>query len=160
LGLPRTHILLTTHNYISSIWRWGTSFVLSFKCINFFQFSLTQLIIQVKTSYVFRIKWAIIWPRNLKIQKKRVSTASRCEISNVNHVQVQLWMFQQTLETILCAFVKLLKATSSFVMSACPSVCPHRTTRLPLYRFSWNIIFVYISKICRDNSSFIEVGQE
>ena len=48
------------------------------------------------------------------------------------------------------------EATISFVMSACPSVRPHGTTRLPLDGFSWNLIFAYFfSKICQQNSSFI-----
>jgi hypothetical protein len=32
-------------------------------------------------------------------------------------------------------------ATICFVMSICPSVRPHGTTRLPLYGFSWNFKF-------------------
>ena len=49
-------------------------------------------------------------------------------------------------------FAKLRKSTISFVMS----VRPH----LPLDGFSWNLIFEYFSKICRENSSFIKTWQE
>jgi len=49
---------------------------------------------------------------------------------------------------ILGAFAKLLKATIRFVMSVCPSVCPPRTTRLPLDGFSCDLMFEYFSKIC------------
>jgi len=49
-------------------------------------------------------------------------------------------------------FAKLRKATISFLMPACPSVCPHGTTRHPLYAFSRNFIFEYSSKIYRENS--------
>ena len=52
------------------------------------------------------------------------------------------------------------KATISFVMSVCPSVLPLETTRQPLDGFSWNFIFAYFSKICRDNSSFFTIWQE
>ena len=52
------------------------------------------------------------------------------------------------------------KATISFVMYVCPYVCPHETTRLPLDVFSWNLIFQYFSKICRENSSFFKIWQE
>jgi hypothetical protein len=55
-------------------------------------------------------------------------------------------------EGFLGAVAKFRKATSSFVMS----VCPHGTTRLPVNGFSWNFIFEYFSKICRENSSFIK----
>jgi len=54
------------------------------------------------------------------------------------------------------AFAKLRKATISFVMS----VRPHGTTRLPLDGFTWNLIFDYFFKNCRENSSFIYIGQE
>ena len=40
------------------------------------------------------------------------------------------------------------------------SIRPHETTRLPLDGFSWNLFFEYFSKICRENSSFINMGQE
>jgi hypothetical protein len=40
------------------------------------------------------------------------------------------------------------------------SVRPHGTTRLPLEGFSWNLIFHYFSKICRENSISIKICQE
>ena len=40
-------------------------------------------------------------------------------------------------DKFLGAFANLRKATTSFVMS----VCPHGTTRLPLHRYSWNLIY-------------------
>ena len=55
-------------------------------------------------------------------------------------------------EGFLEAVAKLQKAASSFVMS----VRPHGTTRPPFNGFSWNLIFDYFSKICRENSSFIK----
>jgi hypothetical protein len=61
---------------------------------------------------------------------------------------------------LLGAFAKLRKATVSFVMLVRLSVCPHETTRLPIYGFSWYLIFEYFSKICRENSSFIKIWQE
>ena len=49
-------------------------------------------------------------------------------------------------------------------LSVCPPVRPffppHATSRLPLDGFSWNLIFENISKICRENSSFIKIWQE
>ena len=52
---------------------------------------------------------------------------------------------------------KFRKATLTFVMSVCP---PQRITRLPLQRFSWNLIFKYFLKICRENSSFVKICEE
>jgi len=63
-------------------------------------------------------------------------------------VYVEAWLNS----TFLGAFAKLGKATISFVSQ---SVCPHRTTRLPMEGFSWNFIFEYFSKVCRENLSFI-----
>jgi hypothetical protein len=56
------------------------------------------------------------------------------------------------------AFAKLRKATIVIVM--CQSVRPHVTTRLPLVGFSWNSVIEYFSKLCRENSMFINIGQE
>jgi hypothetical protein len=47
----------------------------------------------------------------------------------------------------LGTFAKLRKATISFVMSVCPPVCPHGTTRFTLYGFLRKLIFGYFSKI-------------
>jgi len=54
------------------------------------------------------------------------------------------------------AFAKLRKATISFVMSVRP---PYGKSRLPPDRFSLNLIFEGFSKICRENSSFAEIGR-
>jgi hypothetical protein len=63
------------------------------------------------------------------------------------------WHILQFLGT----FVKLPKATVSFVMSVYPSVRPHDTTGLPVDEFSLNLIFEYLSKICRENSTLIKI---
>jgi len=53
---------------------------------------------------------------------------------------------------LLGAFTKLRKATISFVLSVCLS--PLGIVRLPLDRFSWNLVFENFSKICRGNFEF------
>jgi hypothetical protein len=55
---------------------------------------------------------------------------------------------------------KLRKATISFVIAVRLSVCPHGKNRRPLDGFSWNLIFVYFSKICLESSRFIQIWQE
>jgi hypothetical protein len=55
----------------------------------------------------------------------------------------------------LGAFAKLRKAILSFVTSVCLSVLRRETTRLPLCRFSWNLIFEYFSKNGLENASSI-----
>ena len=62
--------------------------------------------------------------------------------------------------SFLGAFAKLQTATLSFLMSVHLSVRPLGTSRLSLDEFSWNLIFDYFSKICRENSGFIQVWQE
>ena len=56
---------------------------------------------------------------------------------------------------ILGAFAKLQKATLIFVVP----FLPHATTRIPLDRFSWNLIFEYRSKIWQENSSYVIMWQ-
>ena len=56
-------------------------------------------------------------------------------------------------QLFLGTFAKLRKATVSFVMSA----CLHATIRLPLDRFSSNLIFDYFPEICRENLCSIEI---
>ena len=55
---------------------------------------------------------------------------------------------------------KIAKVTLSFILSLCPSVCPHWTSPFQPDRFSWYLIFDYFSKICRGNSSLIKIWQE
>ena len=43
---------------------------------------------------------------------------------------------------------------------ACVCVRPHGRFQLPLDGFSWNLIFEYCSKRCRENSSFIKIWHE
>ena len=74
-------------------------------------------------------------------------------LSSYEHITGASWLF-------LGAFAKFLKATIIFVVSVGTSVCPHGTTRLPRDGFSWSLIFKHFSKICQENSSFIEIWQE
>ena len=46
---------------------------------------------------------------------------------------------------------KFAKTTISFVISVCPSVRPHGSSRLPLDGFLSDFIFEYFSKTCRQN---------
>jgi hypothetical protein len=65
-----------------------------------------------------------------------------------------LYMNTKHWTTLLGAFAKKnRKATISFVMSVCPSV--HTEQLSSQHReFSWNFIFEYFMKICRQNSKF------
>jgi hypothetical protein len=45
---------------------------------------------------------------------------------------------------LLSSFAKLRKGSS--YLSVIPPICPHGTTRLPLYGFSWNLIFEHLPK--------------
>jgi len=46
------------------------------------------------------------------------------------------------------------------LLVSCLFVCPHGTKRLPLDGFSWNLLFDYFWKICRERSSFMKIWQE
>jgi hypothetical protein len=62
----------------------------------------------------------------------------------------------------LGASAKSRKATVSFVMSVCMSVCTQGTTPLPLDGFSWNLVLrvFFFSKTCQENSSLIKIWHE
>jgi hypothetical protein len=56
----------------------------------------------------------------------------------------------------LGALAELRKVTISFVIS----VRPHGQTRFPLDGSPRNLIFANLSKICRENSSFMKIREE
>jgi len=56
--------------------------------------------------------------------------------------------------------VSKIAKSDYWLRHVCPTVRPHRITRRPLDGFSLNLVFENFSKICRENSSFIETGQE
>jgi hypothetical protein len=60
---------------------------------------------------------------------------------------------------LLGALAKLRRATVSFAISVCPSVCPHGATGLLLNVFQLNLIFGYFSKIYEylENSIFMKI---
>jgi hypothetical protein len=59
------------------------------------------------------------------------------------------WQMASRTDHLLDEFAKLQKATVSFIMYVHLSIHPHRTTRLPLDRFSWNLISEYFFKPCQ-----------
>lgn len=65
------------------------------------------------------------------------------------------------LTAIFSAFKKFRKVIIIFVMSVSPSVlCTYGRTRLPLERFSWNMVFAYFPKVSGENLSFIKTWEE
>ena len=66
----------------------------------------------------------------------------------------RLFPYTTLTDWFLVAFAKLRKAAIIYVMSVCPSVCPHGTTRLPADGVAWHLIFHYFSKICWESESF------
>jgi hypothetical protein len=61
----------------------------------------------------------------------------------------------------LGVFAKLRKATVMFIMSVRPSFLRlHDTSRLPLDRFSWNLILEHFSRIFRGHLTFIKIWPE
>ena len=50
-------------------------------------------------------------------------------------------------------------AKGNYYVSVSLSVCLHGPSRLLLDGFSWNLIFEYFPKICRENWSFIKIVQ-
>jgi hypothetical protein len=57
------------------------------------------------------------------------------------------------------ASAKLRKTTISFVMSACPSVRPHGTTRLPRYGFGCKLILSFFLENLRRKFTFMTMSR-
>jgi len=53
-----------------------------------------------------------------------------------------------------------MRLLASSCLSVFPSVCPHKTTRLPPDGYLLNLILEYYPTICRENSGFTTIGQE
>jgi hypothetical protein len=60
----------------------------------------------------------------------------------------------------LGVFSELWKATINFLVSVCLSVRPHGKARFTLDGFSWDLIFEYFSKICREKLTFVKIWLE
>jgi len=56
--------------------------------------------------------------------------------------------------------IRKIARSDYYLRHVCLSVRPHGTTRLSLEGFSLNFIFEDFTKICKENSSFIKIGQE
>jgi len=91
-----------------------------------------------------------------------LSDTLRCHASILGVAQDFRVQFYSSRTCVFRPVAKLWKASSCLPLrpSVRPSARPYGTTRLPLDRFSWNLIFKDFSKICRENSSFIKIGRE
>jgi len=108
--------------------------------------------------------WIVFGPLVLLLAGLLITTYCACGMtaavySMVRSSKSQLPQERQS-HRFLGAFAKLRKATISFVMTARLSVHPHGTTGLSLDGLSWDLIFEYFSKICRENPSLIKMWQE
>jgi hypothetical protein len=56
--------------------------------------------------------------------------------------------------------VRKIAKSDYYLRHVCPSVGPHGTSRLPVYRFSLNLVFEYFSKICGESLTFVKIRQE
>jgi len=68
-------------------------------------------------------------------------------------------------QPLLCAFAKFGEAIISFVMSVSSSVCPSVclsawNNSAHMDAFSWDLIYEYFWKICRENWLLIKIWQE
>jgi hypothetical protein len=79
--------------------------------------------------------------------------------------QIQMVKGQANIQVCLQNCEKLLLASLCLSVCLCPAGRPsvhppHGTTRLPLDGFWWDLIFELFSKICHENSSFIQTRLE
>jgi len=71
-----------------------------------------------------------------------------------------LCLSQSTYSSVVFRHFRKIAKTGFWLRRVCPSVRPHGTTRPPLDRFSWNLIFDNFSKIWRENQSLIKIWQK
>ena len=81
--------------------------------------------------------------------------------SHLSYIQFLSYLFLlfKLHPTILRAFVKLWRPTTSLVGDLCLSVCLNGTTRPPINGFPWNLVFKDLLKICRENSNLVKIWQ-
>ena len=68
--------------------------------------------------------------------------------------------FLQTYVQLITIWALSQNCATRLLDSSCLSVRLHGTTRHPQDGFSWNFIFEYFLKICRENSRLIQIRQE
>jgi hypothetical protein len=114
--------------------------------------------------WVCACNFHISWPVRMKFRMVyfHIMTSSSSEIDGSRRSEIctplkGLNVMLPLLCTFCGALAKFRKAT---IMSVRPSVGPHGSTRLPLDGFVWNLIFEYFSIICRENCSYIKLGEE
>jgi len=87
----------------------------------------------------------------------RLPNAFRCNLVIASqNISSSTVMFHVRFVKFLDAFATLQKVNIRFIMSVLPS----RTTRPSPDLFLWNSIFKDCSRICRENSRFLKIGQQ
>jgi len=93
--------------------------------------------------------------KNCVIEKKTIY------VSGLQYKQgMALCLSQSTYSSVVFRHFRKIAKTGFWLRRVCPSVRPHGTTRPPLDRFSWNLIFDNFSKIWRENQSLIKIWQK
>ena len=110
--------------------------------------------VHIPTSHLLEIQPNIIHPSTPR--SPQWSLSLRFPHQDL-HLQGKVFLFRDLSLCLASWRVRRIvkKATVSFVVSFCPSLRPHGTTRLPPDGFSWNLVFDFFSKIWREESSFI-----
>jgi len=120
-----------------------------------------QNYINASTTCLVNVIWRPWWMYEMSVKEYRwngtgtgkqnyldenLSHSHRCA-----HSQARSQNWEKQLLASSCLFIPL---------SIRLSVLPHRTTRLLMDGFPWNLIFDYFLKICLENSGFIKILQE
>ena len=103
----------------------------------------------VSVLLTFKIQGVLTFEKKIRRQKVKVGRSKNPRV-----------IVRFSLSTITCVFLdvfaKLRKTTIGFIMSVCPFVCPS----IRPHGTSWMFIklcFIIFSKICRENSSFVQI---
>ena len=97
--------------------------------------------------------WSRIWYFNFYVLGDEISSET---LLNVD-LCIRIKYFPLQLRFFLFRRVRKI-SKKRLLASSCLSVRPHGTTRLPIYGFSWNLIFEdFFLKMYWENSSFIKI---
>jgi hypothetical protein len=131
-------------------------------------FFLSVPIMQHNAHKRFRILFSVS-PLSASLPCRFLINPLNAELNSISHLLALLGIHH----ILHVSWIRVKPSVSStlftwnFHCQACWKNCekrlsahPHGTTRLTLLGFSWNLIFDYFSKICRENSSFIKIGQD
>jgi hypothetical protein len=108
----------------------------------------------------YEVAGAVLYLSETQVWMKRAKFVGRqFQLQMCFHVKLVMLIRFQGNKRKTSLLKRVRKNAKIDWVSSYLSVCPHRTVRLQPDGFSWNLVFEYFSKICRENAAFIKIWQ-